>query len=186
MIWLTSFGQQRSSSSELRSERGVASIDHETVGRVIRGCLAHEIHRDAAEIAGLAEPAHRDSRHHIGHELLVAHDAGGHVALDPAGQAKHPSTRPNRSSVALIADLTDAGLLTSQTKPSSLPAEPAMLASAFLFLSALRPQMDTLQPAAARACAMPRPIPPLPPVMMATRPVRSKILRSVSNLVGAR
>src|SRR3954466_4031574 len=68
------------------SERGVASIDHETVGRVIRGCLAHEIHRDAAEIAGLAEPAHGDSRHHIGHELLVAHDAGGHVALDPAGQ----------------------------------------------------------------------------------------------------
>src|SRR4051795_770142 len=97
--------------------------------------------------------------------------------------AKHPSTRPNRSSVALIADLTDAGLLTSQTTLSSLPAEPAMLASAFLFLSALRPQMDTLQPAAARACAMPRPIPPLPPVMTATRPVRSKILMSVSNLV---
>ena len=35
---------------------------------------------------GLAEAAHRDARHHVGDEFVVAHDAGGHVALDPAGQ----------------------------------------------------------------------------------------------------
>ena len=51
-----------------------------------------------------------------------------------------------------------------------------MLAAALLFLSALRPQIETLQPAAFSACAMPRPMPPLPPVMMAMRPVRSKML----------
>src|SRR3954447_25821442 len=48
-----------------------------------------------------------------------------------------------------------------------------MLAVASLFFSALRPQIETLQPADASACAMPRPMPPLPPVMTATRPVRS-------------
>ena len=58
-----------------------------------------------------------------------------------------------------------------------------MVAAALLFFSALRPQIETLQPAAASACAMPRPMPPLPPVMTATRPVRSKILMSVSSVV---
>jgi len=57
---------------------------------------------------------------------------------------------------------------------------PAIDAAALLFLSALRPQIEILHPAAASACAMPRPIPPLPPVMTATRPVRSKIRASVS------
>jgi len=46
-------------------------------------------------------------------------------------------------------------------------------------LSALRPQIETLQPAAFSACAMPRPMPPLPPVMTATRPLRSKIFWEV-------
>mgnify|MGYP006995074429 CR=1 FL=1 len=31
---------------------------------------------DAAEIARLAEAAHRDARHHVGDELVVGHDAG--------------------------------------------------------------------------------------------------------------
>src|SRR5215813_6431033 len=51
-----------------------------------------------------------------------------------------------------------------------------MVAAAALFFSALRPQIETLQPLDASACAMPSPIPPLPPVMTATRPVRSKML----------
>src|ERR1700744_958714 len=51
-----------------------------------------------------------------------------------------------------------------------------MLAAAALFFSALRPQIETLQPAATSACAMPRPIPPLPPVITAVRPERSKML----------
>jgi hypothetical protein len=55
-----------------------------------------------------------------------------------------------------------------------------MVAAALLFLSALRPQIETLHPAAASACAMPRPMPPLPPVMMATRPLRSKMFMGIS------
>src|SRR3954469_4071545 len=88
--------------------------------------------------------------------------------------AKHPSTRPNVSSVAFIAALTEAGSVTSQTRVSTLPDSPARLAAAALFLSALRPQIETLQPWAASACAMPSPMPPLPPVITATRPERSK------------
>jgi hypothetical protein len=97
--------------------------------------------------------------------------------------AKQPSSRPNRSRVAAIADLTEAASLTSQMRVSTLLAQPAMVAAAFLFFSALRPQIETLHPAAASACAMPRPMPPLPPVMTATRPVRSKMLINVSHLV---
>src|ERR1700691_2767534 len=94
--------------------------------------------------------------------------------------AKQPSTRPKRSSVAAIAALTEAGSLTSQMRVSILPAPPAIDAAAFWFLPALRPQIEMSQPAAASACAMPRPMPPLPPVMTATRPVRSKMRASVS------
>src|SRR6185436_18213551 len=68
------------------SKRGIPAIDHKTIRRMIRRRLAHDVDRDAAEIGGLAETAHRDARHHVGDEFLVTHDAGGHVALDPAGQ----------------------------------------------------------------------------------------------------
>ena len=78
------------------------------------------------------------------------------------------------SSVAFIAALTEAGSLTSQIRVSTLPGPWPMVAAAFVFLSALRPQIETLQPAAFSACAMPRPMPPLPPVMTAARPERSK------------
>jgi len=55
-----------------------------------------------------------------------------------------------------------------------------MLAAAAAFLPALRPQIETLQPAALSACAMPRPMPPLPPVITAVRPERSKMLMDLS------
>src|SRR5262245_21925226 len=90
--------------------------------------------------------------------------------------AKQPSTRPNVSSVAFIASCTEAALLTSQMRVSTLPGPSAMVAAATLFFSALRPQIETLQPAALSACAMPSPIPPLPPVTTATRPERSKMV----------
>src|SRR5919206_5266910 len=51
-----------------------------------------------------------------------------------------------------------------------------MVAAAALFFSALRPQIEMLQPLDASACGRPAPIPPLPPVMTATRPERSKML----------
>src|ERR1700716_399005 len=94
--------------------------------------------------------------------------------------AKQPSTRLKLSRVAAIAALTEAGSLTSQMAVCTLPEQPAIVAAALLFFSGLRPQIETLHPAAASGCAMPRPMPPLPPVMTATRPVRSKIRVSVS------
>src|ERR1022692_4392853 len=45
------------------------------------------------------------------------------------------------------------------------------------FFSSLRPNTATAAPASANPSAMPRPIPPLPPVTMATRPVRSNNTR---------
>src|SRR5262249_41519251 len=56
-----------------------------------------------------------------------------------------------------------------------------MVAAAALFFSALRPQIETLQPLDASACAMPSPIPPLPPVITAVGPERSKMLTRVSS-----
>ena len=60
--------------------------------------------------------------------------------------AKQPSTRPNVSSVAFIAALTEAGSVTSQMRVSTLPGPADMVAAALLFFSALRPQIETLQP----------------------------------------
>ena len=97
--------------------------------------------------------------------------------------AKQPSTRPNVSSVAFIAALTEAGSVTSQTCVCTLPGPADMVAAALLFFSALRPQIETLQPCAFSACAMPRPMPPLPPVMTAVRPVRSKMLMGCFHFV---
>src|SRR5258708_23653468 len=94
--------------------------------------------------------------------------------------AKQPSTRPNAASVAVIAAFTEATSLTSQIRVSTLPGLAAIVAAARAFFSALRPQIETLHPAAASACAMPSPMPPLPPVTTATRLVRSKILIGVS------
>src|SRR4051812_18428097 len=47
------------------SKRRIPAVDHEAVRRMIGGCLAHQVHRNAAEVAGLSEPPHRNSRHHI-------------------------------------------------------------------------------------------------------------------------
>src|SRR3954471_8590045 len=68
------------------SKRRISAVDYEAIRSVIRRRLAHDVHRDATKIRGLAEAAHRDARHHVGDEFVVPHDAGSHVALDPAGQ----------------------------------------------------------------------------------------------------
>src|SRR5579871_2166747 len=73
-------------SGTAQSKRGVAAVDHKAVGRMVGRGLAHQIYRNAAEIARLAEPTHRDSRHYGADEFIVRHDARGHVALDPARQ----------------------------------------------------------------------------------------------------
>src|SRR5207249_9297517 len=84
---------------------------------------------------------------------------------------------------ACSAALTEAGSETSQIWVCTLPGPADMVAAAPLFFSALRPQIETLQPCAFSACAMPRPIPPLPPVMTAVRPVRSKMLMGCFHLL---
>src|SRR5262249_16813047 len=56
----------------------------------------------------------------------------------------------------------------------ALPPCPVSFLSAASFFASLVPQMHTLAPAWARASAMPRPMPLLPPVTSATLPVRSK------------
>src|SRR5712691_2842160 len=83
------------------------------------------------------------------------------------------SSRPKRSTVCRTMSWQDAGSATSSaTKALRAPdaTSPATAASDF---SRLRAAMTTAAPAAARPSAMPRPIPPLPPVTIATRPVRS-------------
>src|SRR5438067_2189474 len=89
--------------------------------------------------------------------------------------AKHASTRPNCASVSANAASTALRSLTSQILVSNRPPWARSCVAAFAFFSAFRPQIDTAQPAAASASAMPRPIPPLPPVTTATRPDRSKL-----------
>ena len=95
---------------------------------------------------------------------------------DMPALAKQPSTRPWASSVSAKRLSTSASLVTSQTRAVCVP--PALTsfsrARASAFFSALRPQMQTSPPAIAMASPKPRPMPPLPPVIRATLPLRSK------------
>src|SRR5208337_3828205 len=90
--------------------------------------------------------------------------------------AKQPSTRPKASRVLANACSMAARFVTSQVRASAGAPSSESSASASWFFCSLRPQIETAQPARARAFAMPRPMPPLPPVMIATRPFKSKSL----------
>src|SRR5215468_2951786 len=84
------------------------------------------------------------------------------------------SSRPRRATVSatiLRHWVSSATLTSSTTVLTPSWASSAAAASAFL---TLRPAMATVAPAWARPRAMPRPMPPLPPVTTATLPVRSK------------
>ena len=95
----------------------------------------------------------------------AARDAGvGEASVDPA---KGERVAANACSIA-------ARSVTSQARASTGAPKPESSAIASPFFRALRPQIETAQPARASALAMPRPMPPLPPVMIATRPERSK------------
>ena len=94
----------------------------------------------------------------------AARDAGvGEASVDPA-----------KGGVAANACSIAARSVTSQARASTGAPKPESSASASPFFRALRPQIETVQPARVSALAMPRPMPPLPPVMIATRPERSK------------
>ena len=63
--------------------------------------------------------------------------------------------------------------MTSTSTASALRAQRLSSATASALLCALRPATTTVAPAPARPRAMPRPMPPLPPVTIATLPLRS-------------
>src|SRR5207248_1526767 len=52
------------------SKGRIATVNHETIGGVIGRGLAHQVHRDAAEVGRLAEAAHRNAGHDVGDELV--------------------------------------------------------------------------------------------------------------------
>src|SRR4051794_5889395 len=83
------------------------------------------------------------------------------------------STPPKRSAVSATMRWTCAESVTSAVTPSvPLPTD-ARSARADVIFSWLRPTTATEAPACARPRAMPSPIPPLPPVTIATLPRRS-------------
>ena len=65
---------------------------------------------------------------------------------------------------------------TSQRTARARPPASSSSAAAAAFFSSLRAAMATVAPAAARPRANPRPMPLLPPVTMATLPLRSNML----------
>ena len=77
---------RRDCEEQTRSKRGVAAVDHKTIGGVIGRRVAHQVHGDSAEIRRLAEPPHRNPRQHGANKFFIGQHFGGHVALDPAGQ----------------------------------------------------------------------------------------------------
>src|SRR3981189_3613295 len=90
------------------------------------------------------------------------------------------SSRPNFFTAALISARHDSAVVTSTATASALaPAAASFLTAAALFASS-RPAMTIAAPASARPCAMPKPMPPLPPVTTATRPLRSKSAISIA------
>src|SRR6185437_6573947 len=84
------------------------------------------------------------------------------------------SSRPNFFAAAAMRARHDSAEVTSTAMAAALaPPAVSFLTAAALFASS-RPATMTAAPASARPCAMPKPIPPLPPVTTATRPPRSK------------
>src|SRR3990172_3569892 len=84
------------------------------------------------------------------------------------------SSRPKRSTAFCTSSRHEASRRTSTATASAFaPRAWSSFTAASLF-AALRAATTTAAPACASPRAMPRPIPPFPPVTMATRPVRSK------------
>src|ERR1700730_2436978 len=90
-----------------------------------------------------------------------------------AGSSYPPSAPPRVETVSAKPRSTAASSLTSQRSAIALPPIACRGASAVWFFSSLVPQMQTAAPACARASAIPRPMPLLPPVTIAVLPCRS-------------
>ena len=85
------------------------------------------------------------------------------------------SIRPNLSSVAeAISAPAVASVRSFSIEKTSTPSF-SKRETAAAFFSELRPTRTILAPACASPSAMPKPIPPLPPVTIATRPSKLNI-----------
>ena len=82
-------------------------------------------------------------------------------------------TLPSSLSTLLTAGSNPARFVISTFKATARTPIAFNSESTRWFFSSLRPHTATAAPASANPSAMPRPIPPLPPVTMATRPVKS-------------
>src|SRR5258708_6748058 len=80
------------------------------------------------------------------------------------------SSRPNFATVSLISPRQAPSLQTSTLVDAAFAPRPASSFTAALLLAASRPAIITAAPAWASPRAMPSPMPPLPPVTIATRP----------------
>ena len=89
--------------------------------------------------------------------------------------ATQMSMRPSAFTVSATARASCASSATSQGRASARAPRPSSSFTAASLLAASRAQTAIAAPACARPRAMPSPIPPLPPVTTATRPLRSNI-----------
>jgi hypothetical protein len=87
--------------------------------------------------------------------------------------ATRMSRPPNALTVSAIMRRTWSPSFTSAASATARPPSPSSSASAAAFFASLRPAIATSAPARAKPLAMPRPMPPLPPVTSATLPLRS-------------
>src|SRR4051795_7374227 len=101
----------------------------------------------------------------------------------PPALAKHGSTRPSSATVEANAASTAAGSETSHSTARTRVPCWASRSRAAALRSVSRPQIARSAPACARPSAMPRPIPPLPPVTTATWPLRSNMARHDARLM---
>src|SRR6185312_5826163 len=105
---------------------------------------------------------------------LAQADASALVSWTMPPLLTRMSSRPKALTAAPTSVRQESSRVTSATMPATLAPRSRSSAAAVSHFSLLRPTMTTVAPAAPSPRAMPRPIPPLPPVTIATLPVRSK------------
>ena len=89
------------------------------------------------------------------------------------------STRPNSSIVALTIFATSPSSVTSVGTPMAITPRPRSSSRAESVFCWLRAATTMLAPAWASPLAIPRPMPPLPPVTIAALPDRSKLVLDI-------
>src|SRR5690349_17489963 len=110
--------------------------------------------------------------------ITVCHSAtvycSGCLRIDMPALLTRMSSRPCAFIVFAIRARHDSSFSTSTGMALALAPAFSICLTASAFLAASRPATTMVAPARAMPSAMPRPMPPLPPVTTATLPVRSK------------